>query len=114
MDIRKCAAALAVVLLSCAPTQVKRLTLTILQPQVGDTIHSPAIPIEGLTTPGASVSVAPSTNDPGVVFAVDDTGHFAGTLPFEDMDSTYHSAVFTVKLDTRSITDSRTVYYLRP
>ncbi|HMD68799.1 MAG TPA: hypothetical protein VKF42_07965 [Chitinivibrionales bacterium] len=111
MNIRKCALALFVVLMTCAPNQVKPLLLTILQPRDGDTVHTDAVPIEGLTTVGAIVHVSETEADTGILFAVDDTGHFAGHIPIP-ADTTYaYSAIFKVRMGALGIEESRTVYY---
>ncbi len=113
MDIRKLAAALLVIFATCAPDQVKPLALTILKPADGDTLHTDTIPIEGITTVGATVHVAGSSTDTGFLFPVNDSGHFAGGLPFENQTGTY-VAIFRVKMGTLTIEDSRTVYYVAP
>jgi hypothetical protein len=111
MAVRLCWATLFVFLISCAPNNGSPLFLTILHPKDGDTVHTSFIPIEGVTTAGAIVHVAEIESDTGILFAVDDTGHFAGQVPIP-ADTTYpYSAIFKVRMDTKHLEESRTVYY---
>lgn len=102
------------VLSACVPNQPKPISLTILQPHDGDTIHTNVIPLAGLATVGATVHVSGSLSDTGILLPVNDTGYFAGQLPIEDLTGLY-SAVFRVtKSGSDPITQSVTVYYLSP
>lgn len=112
MNIRKCALALLLILMTCAPNQVKQLFLTILQPRDGDTVHTTSIPIEGLTTVGAVVHVSETEADTGILFTVDDTGHFGGHIPIPDNPNSY-AAIFKVRMGAQSIEEGVTVYYTR-
>jgi hypothetical protein len=108
-----CFAALVVFLMTCAPDKVVAISLTIIQPPDGDTIHTPSIPIEGLTTVGATIHVGGALNDTGLIFPVDNTGHFAGHLPIEDLTNTYAAIFRVTKPGANGIIESRTVYYVQ-
>jgi hypothetical protein len=118
MAIRLCFAALVVFLITCAPDKVVPIFLTIIQPpdiQLPDvdTIRTPSIPIEGLTTVGATIHVGGALNDTGLIFPVDNTGHFVGHLPIEDLTGTYAAIFRVTKPGANGITESRTVYYVQ-
>jgi hypothetical protein len=112
MIFRTSVLALAVLLTACVPNQEKNIWLRIIKPHDGDTIYTPSIPIEGLTTVGAIVHVAGSLSDTGFLFPVDDTGHFGGQLSIEDLTGQY-SAIFKVTLNgAKPIIESATITYI--
>jgi hypothetical protein len=111
MAFRIFCAAMAIVIIACMDQQAD-LSIHIIQPRDGDTIHTNFIPVEGATTPGAVVRVSGTLSDTGIRVYPDSSGHFLDTLPIPDENGPY-SAVFTVKMDTRMIQESRSVYYIR-
>ena len=66
MKVRLCWATLFVFLIACAPNNGSPLFLTILQPKDGDTVHTDSVPIEGVTTVGATVNVSETETDTGI------------------------------------------------
>ncbi len=116
MAVRICFASIVIFLVACAPTQNVPISLNILQPRDGDTIHVDSIPIEGIATVGALVHVSGTlnSNDTGFLFPLDNTGHFGGKLPIENMSGPYAAVFKVTKPGAISIVESRTVYYVTP
>jgi|GEM_PF-4918792 hypothetical protein len=104
-------AALFVVLVACAPTKVDELFLTILLPNEGDTVHTSTVPVEGLTSVGASVHIAEMESDTGKPMTVDDTGHFAGSVTIPEEPAYPYAIIFKVRKGSRSLVESRMVYF---
>ena len=113
MALRMAVAALIVFLASCTLTQNVPISLQIIQPHDGDTLHVDSIPIEGTATVGATVHVAGTLSDTGMLFPLDSKGHFIGKIGFEDLNGTYAAVFKVTKPGADPITESRTVYYVR-
>ena len=113
MMLRTGIAAFAVVLIACTTEAPKPLILRIIQPPYYadriDTILTDTIPVEGETTVGAAIYIG-ATDSTGTQLTVDNTGHFASQIVVENMEGQY-SVFVRAKMDTRSILESRSVYY---
>jgi hypothetical protein len=114
MRLRTGITALAVVLIACMTEAPKPLTLQIILPPYYtdrvDTIHTDTIPVEGETTAGATISIG-ATDNPTTPVTVDNVGHFAGQIVVENLLESQYSVFVMAKMDTRSILESRSVYY---
>ena len=114
MMLRTGIAAFAVVLIACTTEAPKLLTLQIIQPPSYtdhiDTIHTDTIPVEGETTVGATIYIG-ATDNPTIQVTVDNVGHFTGQIVVENFLESQYSVFVKAKMDTRSILESRSVYY---
>ena len=114
MMFRTGIAAFAVILIACMTEPPKPLTLQIILPPSYtdriDTIHTDTIPVEGETTVGAAIYIG-ATDNPTTQVTVDNVGHFTGQIVVENFLESQYSVFVKAKMDTRSILESRSVYY---
>jgi hypothetical protein len=106
-------AIIVLMLTACMQDKQSPLFLTILKPHDGDSVTTLKNPVEGKTYPGARVTIGFDQNKPDTTLVPDDTGRFFGTYTIpEDMTFAY-SLFITASFEGLSITESRTVNYIR-
>ena len=108
-----CGTFVALMLFACVQPKQSPLFLTIIQPRNGDTVKTLINPVEGKTWPGARANIGFALNTPDTTLIPDDTGRFAGTYKIPTDEEGPYSVYITVTYEGWSITETRSVHYVR-